>query len=169
MGEYFDAVVGRCVLFFLSDPAAALRRLTSHLRPGGIIAFQEPGNATLRPDALPPSPLLEQMWEWILETYRRAGMDLKMGLRLFPLFLEAGLPAPQMRLDAAVGGGPEWAGYGYIASLIRTLLPLMVKFGVATAEEVGIDTLEERFRDEVVSQGGVVTTWGFITAWARLT
>ncbi len=169
LGEYFDAVVGRCVLFFLSDPAAALRRLTSHLRPGGIIAFQEPGNATLRPDALPPSPLLEQMWEWILETYRRAGMDLKMGLRVFPLFLEVGLPAPQMRLDAAVGGGPEWAGYGYIASLIRTLLPLIVKFGIATAEEVGIDTLEERFRDEVVSQGGVVTTWGFITAWARLT
>ena len=72
-------------------------------------------------------------------------------------------------LDAVVGGGPEWVGYGYIASLIRTLLPVMVKFGVATAEEVGIDTLEERFRDEVVSQGGVVTTWGFITAWARLT
>ncbi len=104
-----------------------------------------------------------------METYRRAGMDLKMGLRLFPLFLEAGLPAPQMRLDAAVGGGPEWAGYGYIASMLRTLLPLIEKFGVATAEEVDIDTFEERFREEVVSRGGVVSTWSFITAWARLT
>ncbi len=168
LDEDFDAVVGRCVLFFVSDPAAVLRRLASHLRPGGIVAFQEPGNATLPPDALPPSPLLEQMWDWIMETYRRAGMDLKMGLRLFPLFLEAGLPAPQMRLDAAVGGGPEWAGYGYIASLLRTLLPLIVKFDIATAEEVDIDTLEERFRDEMVSRGGVVTTWSFITAWTRL-
>ena len=168
LDEDFDAVVGRCVLFFVSDPTAVLRRLVSHLRPGGIVAFQEPGNATLPPDALPPSPLLEQMWEWIMETYRRAGMDLKMGLRLFPLFLEAGLPAPQMRLDAAVGGGPEWAGYGYIASLLRTLLPLIVKFNIATAEEVDIDTLEERFRDEMVSRGGVVTTWSFITAWTRL-
>jgi ubiquinone/menaquinone biosynthesis C-methylase UbiE len=168
LDEDFDAVVGRCVLFFVSDPAAVLRRLASHLRPGGIVAFQEPGNATLPPDALPPSPLLEQMWYWIMETYRRAGMDLKMGLRLFPLFLEAGLPAPQMRLDAAVGGGPEWAGYGYIASLLRTLLPLIVKFDIATAEEVDIDTLEERFRDEMVSRGGVVTTWSFITAWTRL-
>ncbi len=96
-------------------------------------------------------------------------MDLKMGLRSFPLFLEAGLPEPQMRLDAAVGGGPEWAGYGYMVSLLRTLLPLIVKFGIATAEEVEIDTFEERLRDEVVSRGGVVTTWGFITAWARLT
>ena len=168
LDEDFDAVVGRCVLFFVSDPAAVLRRLASHLRPGGIVAFQEPGNATLPPDALPPSPLLEQTWEWIMETYRRAGMDLKMGLRLFPLFSEAGLPAPQMRLDAAVGGGPEWAGYGYIASMLRTLLPLIVKFGVATAEEVGVDTFEERFRDEVVGRGGVVSTWSFVTAWARL-
>ncbi len=161
-------MVGRCVLFFLSDPAAVLRMLASHLRPGGIVAFQEPGNATLRPDALPTSPLLDQIWEWAMETYRRAGMDLKMGLRLFPLFLEAGLPAPQMRLDAAVGGGTEWAGYGYIASMLRTLLPLIEKFGVATAEEVGIDTFKERFRDEVVSRGGVVSTWSFITVWARL-
>jgi SAM-dependent methyltransferase len=168
LDEDFDAVVGRCVLFFLTDPAAVLRRLASHVRPGGIVAFQEPGNATLRPDALPPSPLLEQTWERIVETYRRAGMDLKMGLRLFPLFSEAGLPAPQMRLDAAVGGGPEWAGYGYIASMLRTLLPLIEKFGVARAEEVGIDTFEERFREEVVSRGGVVSTWSFITAWARL-
>ncbi len=168
LDEDFDAVVGRCVLFFLSDPAAVLRRLASHLRPGGIVAFQEPGNATLRPDALPASPLLDQIWEWAMETYRRSGMDLKMGLRLFPLFLEAGLPTPQMRLDAAVGGGPEWAGYGYIASMLRTLLPLIEKFGVATAEEIDIDTFEERLRDEVVSRGGVVSTWSFITAWAKL-
>lgn len=166
--EDFDAVVGRCVLFFLRDPAATLRRLVSHLRPGGVVAFQEPGNATLRPDALPPSPLLEQLSQWVMETFRRAGMDLKMGLRLFPLFLEAGLPAPQMHLDAAVGGGSEWVGYGYITGMLRTLLPLIVKFGVATAEEVGIDTFEKRFRDEVVSQGGVVTTWSLITAWTRL-
>jgi ubiquinone/menaquinone biosynthesis C-methylase UbiE len=53
LDEDFDAVVGRCVLFFLSDSAAVLRRLATHVRPGGIVAFQEPGNATLRPDALP--------------------------------------------------------------------------------------------------------------------
>jgi ubiquinone/menaquinone biosynthesis C-methylase UbiE len=83
--EDFDAVVGRCVLFFLSDPAAVLRRLASHLHTGGIFAFQEPGDATLRPGALPPSPLLEQMWAWIIETYRQPGMDLKMDLRLVPV------------------------------------------------------------------------------------
>ena len=163
----FDAAVGRCVLFFLADPAAALRRVVGTVRPGGAVAFQEPGNATLRPDALPPSPLLDQAWAWILEAYCRAGLDWRMGLRLFPLFVEAGLPAPRMRLDAAVGGGSNWEGYDYIAETLRAILPLILTHGVATAEEVGIDSFGARLRKEVLGQGGVITTWSFVTAWAR--
>ncbi len=162
----FDAVVGRCVLFFLPEPAAVLRRLASHLRDGGVVAFQEPANATLAPMSLPRSPLLEQMWRWILETYRRAGMDLFAGLRLHRIFREAGLPAPAMHLDAAVGGGPDWPGCQYMAYLIRTILPQIVKLGVATQDEVGIDTLADRLRAELGDDGAAVT-WGFITAWAR--
>jgi ubiquinone/menaquinone biosynthesis C-methylase UbiE len=165
----FDAAVGRCVLFFLADPGAGLRRVVSALRPGGVVAFQEPGNATLRPDALPTCPLLERAWDWILEAYRRAGLDWRMGLRLFPLFVEAGLPAPRMRLDAAVGGGSAWEGYDYIGSTLRAILPLIVSHGVATAEEVGVDSFGARLREEVVGQGSVVTTWSFVTAWARKT
>ena len=73
--EDFDAVVGRCVLFFIRDRLTVAS--TGRARPpGGVIAFQEPGNATLRPSALPPSPLLDQVWGWIMELYRRAEMDL---------------------------------------------------------------------------------------------
>jgi trans-aconitate methyltransferase len=37
--EPCDAVIGRLVLMYLRDPAATLRRLCAHLRPGGVIAF----------------------------------------------------------------------------------------------------------------------------------
>jgi SAM-dependent methyltransferase len=161
-----DAVVGRCVLFFTAEPAALVRRLAGHVRDGGIVAFQEPANATLAPMSLPHSQLLERMWEWILETYRRAGMDLYMGLRLRSVFAQAGLPAPEMHLDAAAGGGPDWPGYEYMARLVRTILPLITKFGVATEDEVKIDTLADRLRDEI-GDAGVAVTWGFITAWAQ--
>jgi ubiquinone/menaquinone biosynthesis C-methylase UbiE len=161
-----DAVVGRCVLFFAPDPAALVRRLTGQVRDGGIVAFQEPANATLAPMSLPPSQLLEQLWAWILETYRRAGMDLYMGLRLRSIFAEAGLPAPAMHLDAAAGGGPDWPGYEYMARLIRTILPLITKLGVATEDDVEIDTLADRLRAEIGDNGAAVT-WGFITAWAH--
>jgi ubiquinone/menaquinone biosynthesis C-methylase UbiE len=36
-----DALVGRLVLMYLDDPAAALRRLLEAVRPGGVVAFQE--------------------------------------------------------------------------------------------------------------------------------
>lgn len=167
LDRQFDAVVGRCVLFFLPDPAAVLRALLRRLRPGGIVAFQEPGNAAHPPAALPPAPLLDEMWAWITALYRRVGMDEQAGLRLFRYFREVGLPDPQMHLDAAVGGGPDWAGYDYMASLVRTLLPLFVEHGIAAAEEVGVETFADRLRQQVVAQQGVVTTWGFVTAWAH--
>ncbi|HEX2681523.1 MAG TPA: methyltransferase domain-containing protein [Candidatus Dormibacteraeota bacterium] len=163
----FDAVVGRCVLFFITEPSSLVRRLAEHVRPGGVIAFQEPGNATLQPSAMPPSALLDQVWSWIIDLYARAGMDLQAGLRLFSVFKEAGLPDPQMHLDAAVGGGADWPGYEYIAGLVRTILPRLIEHGVATAEEVDVDSLADRLRTELVASRGVMTTWSFITAWSR--
>jgi ubiquinone/menaquinone biosynthesis C-methylase UbiE len=38
----FDAPVGRFILMFLPDPASVVRSLTRLVRPGGVIAFQEP-------------------------------------------------------------------------------------------------------------------------------
>jgi 2-polyprenyl-3-methyl-5-hydroxy-6-metoxy-1,4-benzoquinol methylase len=162
----FDAVVGRCVLFFAREPAALVRRLTGYVRDGGIVAFQEPANATLAPMSLPRSQLLERLWAWILETYRRADMDLYIGLRLRSIFAEAGLAAPAMHLDAAAGGGPDWPGYQYMARLVRTIQPQITKLGVATEEDVEIDTLADRLHAEIGDDGAAVT-WGFITAWAQ--
>src|SRR6266581_4927315 len=38
----FDAVVGRFILMFLPDPIFMLRSVSRLVRPGGVIAFQEP-------------------------------------------------------------------------------------------------------------------------------
>jgi hypothetical protein len=89
-----------------------------------------------------------------------------MGLRLRSIFAEAGLAAPTMHLDAAAGGGPDWPGYEYMARLIRTILPQITQLGVATEQDVGIDTLADRLRAEIGDDGAAVT-WGFITAWAH--
>jgi ubiquinone/menaquinone biosynthesis C-methylase UbiE len=163
----FDAAVGRCVLVFVPDPVAVVRRVVQVVRPGGSVAFQEPGNAAHYPVAVPPSPLLEKMWSWFLNLYRLVGIDWYMGLRLYPIFVEAGLPGPAMHLDAAVGGGADWVGYEYMAGLVRTLLPQFVEAGVATAEEIDIDTFTDRLRAEIAGQQGIATTWSFVTAWTR--
>ena len=38
----FDAAVGRYILMFLPDPVSVLRSVSRLVRPGGVLAFQEP-------------------------------------------------------------------------------------------------------------------------------
>jgi hypothetical protein len=90
-----------------------------------------------------------------------------MGFGLRRAFLEAGLPEPKMELNSAVGGGPDSYAYDIMAEVIRSVLPLMLKFGIATEEEVGIDTLAERLRAETVASGGVVEAPDLVSAWTR--
>lgn len=72
-----------------------------------------------------------------------------MGLKLYQIFIEACLPPPQMILDARVEAGPDSLGYEHLASVARSLLPMMEKFGVAKIDEIQIGTLASPLCDEV--------------------
>jgi ubiquinone/menaquinone biosynthesis C-methylase UbiE len=162
----FDAIVGRLIFMHLRSPAAVLHRLASHLRPGGIVAILEFDMAHLATTPVhPANPLIEQVFTWIVEAFRRAGLPVRMGLDLYTVFLDAGLPAPSMSGEAMIVAGPEWVGYDLAAETIRTVLPLILKFGLATAEEVQIETLAERMRDEAVNQRLVLRGPDMISAW----
>ena len=90
-----------------------------------------------------------------------------MGFKLYQAFLDAGLPGPAMRLEADLGGGPEWDGYAGAAAVLRSALPKLIEYGIATAEEIDIDTYERRLRDEVVGQRGILMRPPMVSAWAR--
>ncbi len=95
-------------------------------------------------------------------------MDSQMGLKLHSAFVQAGLPAPQLRNDTAMDGGPQSPLYDWLASTCRSILPGLAAFGVASPETVGIETLEDRLRAEVVTGGGVLLSPPLIGAWTRL-
>ena len=81
-------------------------------------------------------------------------------------FVDAGLPAPQVRMEGNCGGGPDWGGYDLVAETVRTLLPAIERYGIATAAEVDVETLAERMRAEVVAGGGVICFSVFWGVWA---
>ncbi|HEV3470807.1 MAG TPA: methyltransferase domain-containing protein [Pyrinomonadaceae bacterium] len=164
-GHPFDAVVGRLVLMHQPDPAAALGHLAGHVRPGGLIIFQEMDISGAK--SLPEAPLFEQTARCVAETLRRAGAETRMGLKLYRTFAAAGLPAPRMLMGARVEGGPDSYAYELLAETARTLLPLMERFGVATPEQISIETLAARLRREVVRGGGVIVVPPLVGAWAR--
>ncbi len=77
-----------------------------------------------------PPPMLR----WLRQTFERAGVELQMGLKLYATYVEAGLSEPRLRLDTVLGGGHDFEGYQYMADSWRSFLPMMEKFGVATAD-----------------------------------
>jgi ubiquinone/menaquinone biosynthesis C-methylase UbiE len=167
LDQDYDAIVGRLILLYLPERVAVLRRLLAHLRPGGVVAFHEFDLDPQANNAYPSSALWDQYWPWITQAFERTGSELRMALKLPSTFVEVGLPAPQLRYEAAVGFGPESAVYEVLVEVTRSVLPLLVKFGIATAEEVDIDTLLERFRAENIAQPRVMRMPVTIAAWAN--
>ena len=113
----FDAVVGRWILMYLAEPADLLRRVRAHARPGAVIAFQESADLTAAVEAFPPTPLHDDIVRWTTPLGDGTWPIANMGRRLYSTYLAAGLPAPELRLEAPIGGGPDWPGYAYVAEL----------------------------------------------------
>jgi ubiquinone/menaquinone biosynthesis C-methylase UbiE len=167
----FDAVVGRHICIYLPDLPMALRVLARRLRPGGILAFQESDYSLTKSLVSNESTprLLRQCLLWLLEGFRQAGMAFQMS-QTFPLaFQQAGLPLPQMHLDILSGLGRNWEGYDLLAESLRIALPLLVRFGIVTEDEVDIDTFAQRLRTEVVSQSSFVIGPLIVGAWSYKT
>lgn len=168
LDDGFDAAVGRLVLAYVDEPAATLRAIASHVRPGGVLAFQEldldPGVGTR---SFPEQTLWDEIGRRVIETFARAGTHVRMGRELFAAFRTAGLPAPAMREEALVGGDADFAGYAWLAGVARSLAPLAQKLGVPAAHELASETLAERIRDDVVARGAVVWSPPLVGAHAR--
>jgi SAM-dependent methyltransferase len=165
--QRFDAIVGRLILLYLPHPATVLRDLLRYLRPGGIVAFQEYDMSTA--SQAPPSELFIKAQRWILDAFTAAGAHSDMGTKLFSTFLDAGLPPPSMVASTPVVAGPTTAaGYEHIVQILRSLLPLIERRGLAYVSEIDIDTLAARLRDDAVAHARVAFRARVVGAWARL-
>jgi SAM-dependent methyltransferase len=161
----FDAVIGRFILLHVADAVGALKRVQTFLKPGGILAFVELD--INQAGAIPPLPLLDRCIAWIVETYRRAGVEPNMGSGLYAAFRAAGL-APKMTGTCRIVSGPDAVAYPFTAQTIASLIPTMEKLGVATAAEIGIETLADRLRHDAVAGDHCIFLPRLVGAWARL-
>jgi 2-polyprenyl-3-methyl-5-hydroxy-6-metoxy-1,4-benzoquinol methylase len=164
--QRFDAVVGRLVLMYVGDPARTLRALVRHLKPDGIVAFQEIVLNSVR--SVPPLSLVGRVAHWVVTAFERAGAEVDMGLKLDATFRAAGLQPPECYAAARPVAGADSAGYAVFAAVVRALLPAIDKFGIATAAEVDIDTLAHRLRDETVAANACWLSPVLVGAWARI-
>jgi hypothetical protein len=136
----FYAAIGRYVLCFQSDPVPLLRLIAKRVRSGGIILFHEPDWEQMR--SVPPAPTYGRECQWVGETCRRSGVDVRDGIKLYSKFPAAGLHAvirganavDEVQLDAAeavVLAGLEVPQMFYALRCLVLLLAISVSALVA--------------------------------------
>jgi SAM-dependent methyltransferase len=162
-GGPFDAIVERLSLWALPDPAAVLRKQATVLRPGGLVVAMEADLASLR--WLPDTPFSVQVKSWVVEAFARAGLVM-LGPRLWAVLQEAGLrPLGMIGVQPHHGPGDP-VGIAVTMETIRNVAPVIAGTGVATAEEIGVETFEERLRDELRRASAVIANPMLLGAWA---
>ena len=160
----FDAAVGRFILMFLPDPVSVLRSLTRLVRPGGVLAFQEPTWTPLLAFAA-RLPLWSKLLSSIHETFLRSGVNPEMGPNLYHIFQEVGLPAPAMHMETPMGSDANFTGL--ICDLITSVRPLAQQHNVSLDALGHLDTLSDRIHAEVMASNAVVSFVPLVGVWAR--
>jgi len=92
-----------------------------------------------------------------------------MGMKLYSTFVAAGLPSAEVRMVPIVGYGPSAVTIAQLlGDLILTLAPEIERLGVASASEIGVETLIERLAQEASNQSSVFSVWTQVGVWARV-
>jgi ubiquinone/menaquinone biosynthesis C-methylase UbiE len=160
----FDAVVGRRVLKYQADAVQAVRSLVRHVQPKGVIAFLEmDGDVPTTSSA--SLPLHDMVRSWIWRTIELENADTKMGRNLYGVFQRAGLQDIHVQVEGVVHTPNERPD---LARVIRFLLPRIVASGIATEEEIAVDTLQARLDTERAEQQGVFVSELVFGAWAHV-
>jgi hypothetical protein len=108
------------------------------------------------------------MSEWTDETLRRTGVDVRMGIKLYSAFLAA---RARRTDDSSACAYRRCEGTGEVqfeADLAVTLATAVHETGVATADELGADSLGDRIVQEMTANEGIIVARALIGAWTRL-
>jgi trans-aconitate methyltransferase len=162
--KLFDAIVGRLVLEFLPDTTAIVGRLCGLLKPGGIIALQEP-TWKIWLTYTSHLPLRTAVTSLIRDTFVAGGVNTEMELPIYQGFKVANLTSPQMRIDLPIGDTPEFRSL--LHDLLLTIWPRAKAFRLPLDTLGDPTTLASRLDDELNAKKSFAAFVGLVGAFAR--
>ena len=163
--DNFDAVVGRFILMHLANPVAALRKLSSNVRSGGIICFVEPWHGISM--SHPRVEAFHAFMEGGFQALRAAGAHLEMGARLYADFIEAGLPAPQLHTAAAVSTGDDSEFFEMLLESAQSGIRATVPEAQRDSVLAQVEGIGKAMREEAVSKRATILLMLNVGAWSR--
>lgn len=162
----FDAVIGRHVLLHQKDPVDTFCRLVKFVKPGGIVAFHESDfSAGLWTKA--NMPLLKTVHDWIQRTLSTGGLDLDISKNIVHAFKNAGIRDRHIVREGMIEAGEGTVLLTYIDDTLKTILPIMEKMKIVTSEEVQVETLFERMKEEVTKANSFFIPLYTVSAYGR--
>lgn len=158
-----DLAYARFVLSHLTDPAAALRRLTASVRPGGLVIAEDvhfPGHF-----CAPANAAFDRYVELYEQVSRERGADACLGIELPTLFRAAGLVDVTFHaLVPTFTGDDQLDGLTFAARTLDGIGDAVTEARLASAAEVAdlVAELEGFARREgtVMSMVRICQTWG---------
>jgi len=156
----FDVIYSRFLLTHLPDPVAAIARMRTWLRPGGVLIVEDidfTGHF-----CHPESPALRRYVELYRRAVQRRGGDPLIGPRVPGLLVDAGFDGVEMHVVQPAGISGEVKLLNAVT--MENIADSVVTDGLASAAEVEqiIDELYDFGRSPrtVVSISRVVQAWG---------
>jgi SAM-dependent methyltransferase len=164
-GEPFDAVVGRLILFHLPDAVAVVRHHLRQVRPGGRLIAIDFDVGACRTE--PSIPLFDTHLRYVLAGFRSARADPTSGTRLALLLAEAGVVGVRSMGTQGYIAPDDPQGPAMLAGVVRSLAPQIVAAGIATAADLGVETLADRLAAALRSAGAVMLPPALVGAWGQ--
>lgn len=161
--EAFDAIVGRLLFFHLPDAVDVARHHVLGLRPGGrLVAIDfDLGSARTEPRVA----LFETAFGWVEAAFRTAGADPRIGTRLERILSQAGLAGVDGFGLQRYYAPDDAAGPRQLAGIVGALAAPIVAAGLATASQIGVDTLEARLAVELAAADATMLPPAVVGAW----
>jgi ubiquinone/menaquinone biosynthesis C-methylase UbiE len=163
--EQMDAVLARLVLPYQSDPVRVAQHWLDCLRPGGVLLCLEYDTSVA--GSVPSVPLVAEATDRLERAFAAVGQAQSVGPRLARILRSAGAIDPQViGLQRYVEPGDPTAA-AMVADVSRTLLPVMVQSGIATADEVDVDTLQARLEAAAREYDAMMRIPTLVAGWCR--
>jgi ubiquinone/menaquinone biosynthesis C-methylase UbiE len=161
--EQFDAVIGRLLLFHVADPVAVVRHHIANLRPGGAFVAVDFDLGNCRTE--PPITMAQNAIRWVHDAFRASGAWPRIGSRLGTILEEAGLTQTVTFGVQGYLSPRDPAGAPLLAGVLRSMAPAIMRHRIATEDEIGVATFEQRLREAVQQADAVILPPTVVGAW----
>ena len=160
----FDAIIGRLVLEFVPDPTAIIKRLYGMLRPGGILALQEP-TWKLWLTYSAHLPLRLSVTKAVRDAFQAGGASTEMEQQLYQGFIASGFQEPQLRAELPVGNSPEFRSL--LPDLLAALMPNIMAKSLTIGHLGDLNTLKDRLDQELDKENSFASYVALIGAFGH--